>query len=60
MDSGIKSGNVILVGDENILGTEVRTKSWTGYAKRPNLCLYSRGLTPPKDSLIRLLLYQLI
>lgn len=38
----------------------MRTKSWTGYAKRPNLCLYSRGLKPPRDSLIRLWLYQWI
>lgn len=38
----------------------VRTKSWTDYVKKPNLCLYLRGLKPPKDSLIRLWLYQWI
>lgn len=45
---------------ESGLEAGMRTKSWTGYAKRPNLCLYSRGLKPPRDSLIRLWLYQWI
>ena len=50
-------------GTEHIiryLEAGMRTKSWTGYAKRPTLCLYSRGLKPPRDSLIRLWLYQWI
>ena len=40
--------------------TGVRTKSWTDYAAKPRCCLYSIGLSPPRDSLIRLWLYQMI
>ena len=38
----------------------VRTKSWTSHTAHPRRCLYSIGLSPPNDSLIRLQLYQLI
>lgn len=40
--------------------TGIRTKSWTSHTMHPRCCLYSIGLSPPKDSLIRLRLYQLI
>ena len=54
--------DVFLLGKASIETKEsgVRTKSWTDYVKKPNLCLYLRGLKPPKDSLIRLWLYQWI
>ena len=37
-----------------------RTKSWTSHTAHPRRCLYSIGLSPPNDSLMRLQLYQLI
>lgn len=38
----------------------VRTESWTSHTAHPRCCLYSIGLSPPNDSLMRLQLYQLI
>ena len=42
------------------IGSGVQTESWTGHTVHPRCCLYSIGLSPPNDSLMRLRLYQLI
>ena len=38
----------------------MRTESWTNHTAHPRRCLYSIGLSPPNDRLMRLQLYQLI
>ena len=41
------------------IGLGVRTFSWTDYAINPRLRLYSSGLIPPRDNLMRFSLYHL-
>lgn len=50
----------LFVGIEEIQRSGVRTESWTSHTAHLRCCLYSIGLSPPNDSLMRLQLYQLI
>ena len=48
-----------LIEFTNVCRKGVRTFSWTDYAINPRLRLYSSGLIPPRDNLMRFSLYHL-